>query len=680
LSLWDRFSGKQEPEGDVTMTVPLVQDLSSVQYPTENYSNFAKEGYGKNEVVNACIKELGVAAASPRYFVQRVRSSGMDEEDASTSPLGALFANPNPQADMYSWVEQLVTFLYVAGNVYVLKERNKTNKVIHLWLLRPDRVSIKPQDMGVNAYMYTIDGREYEIPAENISHLSFPNPAGDIYGQSPLSVLAKTINLDLAMTDFAKMFFQNAGVPSGLLKIKRRINSQEEAGVIRSRWRSTFGGSNNMHRVAVLDDDAEYQPMASAPKDMDLTGLHNMTESRICSVLGVPPILIGANVGLQRATYSNYKEARLSFHSETVEPLIQRILRFLNNSMAPEFGAEFKLAVDFSAVLSPLDDNSEQAERISLLYQSGIITLNEARQYVGQETVDDGDTSIVGGVDFGADMKPDLGNRAIATSKVLKAPDPSPRATRMNDRLLDLRLREVDRLDVDLERHFRSLRDRVNGILGRLMERSAQIDITKDLPLNADEFIPPGATNELADLLRNSGVRITRDVFREVNDAGLIGAVEWSEQSPVVTGMLTSVQGRASMIHSTTKKWLQRSIVTAFERGYSIEQLARGVPKENFPGVQGIMNDTKTRSRLIARTETMRSQNMTTTKLYQQQGFNYVQASDIDGGVDNYVDPADGLTCSQRNGQVFRTSEAYDVMDHPNGTLTWIPMPMSYKE
>ena len=662
------------------MTVPLVQDLSSVQYPTENYSNFAKEGYGKNEVVNACIKELGVAAASPRYFVQRVRSSGMDEEDASTSPLGALFANPNPQADMYSWVEQLVTFLYVAGNVYVLKERNKTNKVIHLWLLRPDRVSIKPQDMGVNAYMYTIDGREYEIPAENISHLSFPNPAGDIYGQSPLSVLAKTINLDLAMTDFAKMFFQNAGVPSGLLKIKRRINSQEEAGVIRSRWRSTFGGSNNMHRVAVLDDDAEYQPMASAPKDMDLTGLHNMTESRICSVLGVPPILIGANVGLQRATYSNYKEARLSFHSETVEPLIQRILRFLNNSMAPEFGAEFKLAVDFSAVLSPLDDNSEQAERISLLYQSGIITLNEARQYVGQETVDDGDTFIVGGVDFGADMKPDLGNRAIATSKVLKAPDPSPRATRMNDRLLDLRLREVDRLDVDLERHFRSLRDRVNGILGRLMERSSQIDITKDLPLNADEFIPPGATNELADLLRNSGVRITRDVFREVNDAGLIGAVEWSEQSPVVTGMLTSVQGRASMIHSTTKKWLQRSIVTAFERGYSIEQLARGVPKENFPGVQGIMNDTKTRSRLIARTETMRSQNMTTTKLYQQQGFNYVQASDIDGGVDNYVDPADGLTCSQRNGQVFRTSEAYDVMDHPNGTLTWIPMPMSYKE
>ena len=669
------------------MTVPLVQDLSAAQYPTENYSNFATQGYGKNEIVNACIKELGTAAASPRYFVQKTNASGMEEEDSSDTPLGRLFANPNPQSDMYSWVEQLVTFLYVAGNVYVLKERDRTNRVVHLWLLRPDRVSIKPADMGVHTYMYTIDGREYEIPGENISHLSFPNPAGDIYGQSPLSVLAKTINLDLAMTDFAKTFFQNAGVPSGLLKVKRRINSQEEAGLIRSRWRSTFGGTNNMHRVAVLDDDADYQPMASAPKDMDLTGLHNMTESRICSVLGVPPILIGANVGLQRATYSNYKEARLSFHSETVEPLIQRILRFLNNAMAPEFGKDLELAVDFSAVLSPLDDNSEQADRISLLYQSGIITLNEARQYVGQEAIEDGDIFITIGVEFGADNKPDLGNRAIAESKELKAPEPpeptieaSPRILLMNDRLLESRGKEVDRLEVDLERHFRSLRDRVNGMLGRLMERSAGAEITKDLPLDADEFIPPGATNELADLLRQSGMRISRDAYMITNESGLIGAVEWSQQSPIVTGMLTSSNARAHIIHSTTKKFLQKAIDTARTSGYSIEQLARGVPKDNFPGVQGLMNETTTRSRLIARTETMRSQNMTTTKLYEQQGFQYVRASDVDGGVDNYVDPADGLTCSQRNGQIFRSSDAFDVMDHPNGTLTWVPMPMSYKE
>ena len=73
---------------------------------------------------------------------------------------------------------------------------------------------------------------------------------------------------------------------------------------------------------------------------------------------------------------------------------------------------------------------------------------------------------------------------------------------------------------------------------------------------------------------------------------------------------------------------------------------------------------------------------MTTTRLYRSQGFEYCRAVDIDGGAnDNFVDPADpyGYTCAQRDGQIYLTSEAEDVMDHPNGTLSWIPMPSAYK-
>ena len=684
MPFWDKFIGKQPSPIDISATVPLLPDVSGAILPTANYENFAAEGYGKNEIVHACIRELAGAAASPRYYVQGATEAGLGEVDPNSNPLSQLFLRPNAQDDMYSWMEKLVTFLHVAGNVYVLKERDRTNKVLSLWLLRPDRISIKPNEMGAHTYLYTIDGREYEIPAENIAHLALPNPSGDVYGLSPLSVIAKVTNLDLAMTDFAKMYFQNAGVPSGLLKVKRRINSQEEAGIIRARWRSTFGGANNMHRVAILDDDAEYQAMASAPKDMDLTGLHNLTESRICSVFGVPPILIGANVGLARSTYANYKEARLSFHAETVEPLIARVIRFLNNAMAPEFGTDFTLAVDFSAVLSPLDDSNEQANRITMLYQSGVITLNEARGYIGQEAVDGGDAFIVGDVSFGVDFKPDLGARDFDGAKELKAPEPSSRAVRMNTRLLTEREEEVKNLEPQLDRHYRILRDRVSGILGRLMERSVGVSDTKQgIPGNADELIPTGATNELVEILRNSYVRVSKAVYREVNNAGIVGAVEWSDKSPVVTGILSTVNGRANMMHSTTKKHLQKAIEIAMTRGYTVTQLARGVPAENFPGVQALMSETKVRAQLIARTEVMRSQNLTTTRLYRAQGFGFVSAMDPDGGRgDNFVDPADpfGYTCAQRNGQVYRVEDAENIMDHPNGTLSWTPMPVAYRE
>ena len=136
------------------------------------------------------------------------------------------------------------------------------------------------------------------------------------------------------------------------------------------------------------------------------------------------------------------------------------------------------------------------------------------------------------------------------------------------------------------------------------------------------------------------------------------------------------------MIHSTTTKVIRKALERALSNGYSIEQLARGVPADGFPGLQSILTETKIRARLIARTEIMRSQNMTTTKIYQEQGFQYVRADDVDGGKhDNSVPPGDpyGYTCAQRHNQVYEIGDAYNIMDHPNGTLNWSPMHRSYQ-
>jgi HK97 family phage portal protein len=687
-SLWP-FS--KESKQDITATIPLVTDLSGVSYPTDNYSNFASNGYGKNEIVHACIRELATSAASPRYFVESTdRASGIVED--RNSPFAKLIARPNPKQDLYSWLECFITYLQVAGNVYVLKERNRTNTIIALWLLRPDRVAVIPSDMGVNSYLYTIDGKEYHIPSEDISHLSLPNPSGDVYGLAPLSVAAKVINLDLAMTDFAKVFFQNAGVPSGLLKIKKRINSQEEASTIRARWRSTFGGSGNMHRVAILDDDATYQPMAAAPKDMDLKGLHDLTESRICAVFGVPPILIGANVGLQHATYANYREARMSFHTETVEPLVNRVVRFMNFSLMPEFSNQLQLSVDYTNILSFLDDRDSQSTRISNLFQAGIVTLNEARELVGQDRVTGGDVRQVGMQTF------EIGtfvegqetieqSLPVATEEkqllplrpIIKAQKPSRRAMQLSGELVTARLPEEDKLTAQMTRHYNRLRDRVNGITGRLMERSEASGTPIDPGIELELLITPEAEQELVQLLRNSYIRISKEAFIIIAASGLAGDIAaWSNKDPVVTGMLSQANTRAAMIHHTPNKHIKKSVDEAISRGYSIEQLARGVPADNFPGIRSVMADgIDWKAKRVARTETMRTQNMVSTDLYSKQGIDYSLAYDPDGGKgDNYVDPSDpyGRTCAQRSGNVYRNEDARMISDHPNGTLSWTPL------
>ena len=568
---------------------------------------------------------------------------------------------------------------------------------------------IVPGSYGAESYIYDVDGKDYMLPKDDVCHLALPNPSGDLYGLSPLQTLARTVNLDSAMTDFAKVYFQNAGVPSGLLKLKRRLQTQEEAATIRARWRSQFGGKNNFHRVAILDEDADYQQMASAPKDMALSELHNLTESRICSVFQVPAILIGANVGLQRSTYSNYREARMAFHSETLEPMVARILDHLNFYITDqEYGGPEYITVNWAAMRASLDDRTSETTRGNALFTGGVITLNEARSTLGFEAIAGGDVRRIQASMFevgeGEDVPVAVGAASIeegiaiedyktgpalipplihpsmtVDAPDIKAPRVAPRAGMLRRQMLEDREELTDELTPKIQRYFRGLRNRVDGILGRYMDR----DITdmKDLPFDADRLIPDGEFNQLSPVLRAAILNISRKTFDAINGNGLAGTLAWSEKLPLIQSLGTSAPQRAQLIHSTTSTAIKRAVTIALRGGYSVEQLAKGVPADGFPGLRSIMTETEKRARLIARTEVMRTQNQTSVGFYKAQGFNFVRADDVDGDEDDtYIDPGDpyGFTCAERHNQIYSVEDAANIDDHPNGTLNWQPMPRDF--
>tara|TARA_Y100000593_G_scaffold84621_2_gene160358 strand:- start:280 stop:2343 length:2064 start_codon:yes stop_codon:yes gene_type:complete len=679
LAFFDFF--RKQNDGAISSTVPLVSDLSRIVYPEDNYENFASQGYGRNEIVHACIRELSSGVSNARWYVGTRDEGGVFE--LTDTPLATLIKYPNPEYDWYSWIERAVTYLQVSGNCYVYKERNQGNQVIALWLLRPDRVSIIPRDRGVSEYSYEIDGHQYKLDSTDVGHLALPNPSGDVYGLSPLHVLAKIINVDSLITDFSKTYFANAGVPSGLLKIKRRLTNSEEAGRIRSQWRSTFGGSNNMHQVAVLDSDADYQPMASAPADMGLTDIRNETESRICAVLGVPPILVSANVGLQRSTFSNYREARFSFHSETLEPLINMVVRFLNYCLAMEFPNDGEVMVDLSEMRSFLDDKDSITTRATTLFNSGIITLNEAREMVGQDIVETGEVRRIP-INIIEDMsidQPAPPEQLTSPSPQLKKANRQRGSIKLRNELLKDRAELVEELDRNLTRYFKRVQNRADGVLGRYMERGVTLE-SKAFPFDWGDLVPDAELGELSNILRASYVDVSRRTFGKINASGIAGVIEWTDKIPSVQRVLTQATAQATIIHGTTRNIVKQSVETALERGYSTEMLARGVPRDNFRGLRATLGETQARSKLIARTEVMRTQNQTSIGFFNEQGFDYLMATDPDGGEnDNYVDPGDpyGRTCIERDGQVYHVEDAMNINDHPNGTLSWQPMDRNYQ-
>jgi hypothetical protein len=233
-----------------------------------------------------------------------------------------------------------------------------------------------------------------------------------------------------------------------------------------------------------------------------------------------------------------------------------------------------------------------------------------------------------------------------------------------------------------VQRHFRGLRNRVDGILGRWMERTSSD--SKDFPpgFDASMLDLPDGIADLQAIVERAILRMSKKTVAAINETGLAGTLQWTEQLPFVQSVLVQAPTRARMIHSTTNRAISRAVGIALDNGYSISQLARGVPADKFPGLRSILTETESRSRTIARTEIMRTQNLTSVGFFKEQGFSYVRADDIDGDPDdNYIDPGDpyGRTCAERNGQIYTVEDAQNIDDHPNGTLNWQPMPRNYK-
>ena len=653
---WPFNSDEIKEEGyDVSSAIPIGFGQNNFQSQDIDPESFARDSYNSDAIVYACLRELAVAVTEPNYRVM-VDTSTEPTVAPQNNPLARMLQRPNEQQDFYELLEDLITQLYISGNVYLYKVRNQSGRMIGMRLLRPDRISIKSDAVrGVEYYNYRLDGPEYTIPAADIAHMKFPNMSSDLYGLSPLQPAASVINLDQAQIQYGKTAFQNSGVIGGMLKLSRRIQNEEQANQIRSRWRSTFGG-NNMHKLAILDEDATYEKVGSTMEELAFPALRDMTESRICMVFGVPPIIVGSVVGLDRATYSNYREARQSFFTETMIPLCERLVRFFNKCFEYEYSNAGYLDADFTNVAALIEDQNKLSDRLIAQWNSGLISLNEARSGLAMDGLSGGDLRRL-----------PLNVLELPSSEI--QPTALPTAEQLSAST-DIRKRLESQLEPDSP---------YTPISGQPMERmlnqemiAARIDEVNNLIPKLERYYRG---------MKNAGV--VRSSFKILNERGGLGILDFDEKLPVVQNVLAQANSQAFIIHGTTQKAIAKTIAQGLENGYSVAQVANGVPDANFRGLKSVVGeDYKNRPRTIARTEMARAQNQSTLGYAASLGSIYSQAFDPDGDVnDTFTDNYDpfGYTCAERHLQIYRNEDAIDIVDHPNGTLAWTPLPSSYE-
>jgi hypothetical protein len=234
----------------------------------------------------------------------------------------------------------------------------------------------------VSGYEYRIPGLEpVVIPAENVIEYRVFDPLSLYEGTAPAGVAAKSIDVDISQTNYLKLFFESGGIPPGLLKTKKKLIDQDVTD-IRRRWRQRYGGYTKWMEPAVLDMDAEDQKTGFSFEEMGFDVLDARSEIRVCMAFMIPPVLVGARVGLDRATFANFREARTAFWEDTMIPMFNHLRDTFQREVADEEWTDVYLEWDFSSVPVLFQKNIEQRIQHRADYLAGGLILDEYRKYM----------------------------------------------------------------------------------------------------------------------------------------------------------------------------------------------------------------------------------------------------------------------------------------------------------
>lgn len=365
------------------------------------YETYAKEGYETNALVFACIEELATSASEPRLQAMQTGEWHHYPDSSATAARrllelfygekvdedGHISYGVNPHMDAFQFFANIILHRSLAGNAYALKVRSLSGRVAELWLLRPDWVTIVPDERKfIRRYEYRMGSDIITLPPTDVLHFKTRNPRSEFYGMPPLAAIAKATDVDNFSLDFVSDYFDHAGVPGGLLTTKGRM-SDDLKKEIRERFNRDYGGRGKWHGLMVLDGaEASFTAMTQSlgAQGLVLPELNKILEARITGAFGVPPTLVGAVIGTEASSYGNKKSERESFWNETLKPLYREIAGVLNRGLRSEFPGVQDIAFDLSTVGALREDDDKLHTRVRSDLLAGGISVEEFRQATGR--------------------------------------------------------------------------------------------------------------------------------------------------------------------------------------------------------------------------------------------------------------------------------------------------------
>lgn len=347
----------------------------------------SREDLLANGALFSCVSVITGDIAKMRIkLVKRV--GGIWKEITEGSPYLSVLKKPNRWQNHIQFKEQWIQSKLLAGNAYILKQRDNRNMIAALYVLNPLNVTPMVAPDGAVYYQIAIDNlsgvtNQITVPASEIIHDRWNCLFHPLVGVSPVYACGRSATLGNRIQANSGTFFANMSRPSGMLTAPQAIG-EDTAKRLKETFEQNYGGAN-VGRMFVAGDGIEFKPITMSADDAQLIDQLKWTATDVAACFRVPPYKINAGV---MPTYNNIESLNQQYLDGSLSPLIEAMELCLDEGL--EMPSTMGTELDTSALLRM--DTAARYKANTEAVAGGWKTPNEARASEDLEPVEGGDT------------------------------------------------------------------------------------------------------------------------------------------------------------------------------------------------------------------------------------------------------------------------------------------------
>lgn len=359
-----------------------------------NYAQIANEADRQNAISSRCMQLIREAACTVPLMVF------VGDKEIEGHEFLNLLKRPNPFMCGTQLLEQFYGYYVLVGDTY-LERVMIGQKLKELYVHRPDNIKVKLDGSGFPAaYEINKNGRivgEFNVEKGNASsdmmHMWSFDPTSEWTGKASVYSAAYAIDAHNKGSRWRKGLLDNSAMPSGVITYGNKDGggnlTDDQFTNLEKQINDKFVGGNNAGKPAILEGGLSWQSTGFSPREMDTSTLKDADAREIALALGVPPVLLGLKGD---STYSNLKEAGAAFYRTTVLNVVNKGCDNLTAWLMPVYGDDFRVVPDLEKIEALAVERQAVWDKIQ---KADFLTINEKRELIGYDKVDDGDQIMI---------------------------------------------------------------------------------------------------------------------------------------------------------------------------------------------------------------------------------------------------------------------------------------------